>query len=47
MNIVIAFLYEVLKEVIYISQSNNFIKDFTLICEFRKAFYNFKQSLRV
>ena len=46
-NVVIAFLYEISKEVIYVSQSNNLIKDFTLICEFRKFFNNFKQSSRV
>ena len=47
MNVVIAFLYEMLKEVIYVSQSNDFIEDFTLICELRKAFYDLKQSSRV
>ena len=47
MNVVIAFLYEILKEVIYVNQSNDFIEDSTLICEFRKAFYNLKQSSRV
>ena len=33
MNIVIAFLYEIIKEIIYVSQSDDFIEDFTLICE--------------
>ena len=47
MNIVIAFLYEILKEVIYVSQMNDFIEDSTLVCGFRKAFYDFKQSSRV
>ena len=47
MNVVIAFLYEILKEVIYVSQSNDFIEDFTLVCELRKVFYNFKQLSRV
>ena len=47
MNIVIAFLYEILNKVIYVNQSNNFIENFTLICELRKFFYNFKQSSRV
>ena len=47
MNVVIAFLYEILNEVIYVSQSDDFIKNFTLICEFRKVFYNLKQSSRV
>ena len=44
MNVVIAFLYEILKEIIYVSQSNDFIEDFILVCELRKAFYDFKQS---
>ena len=47
MNIVIAFLYEMLKEIIYVNQSNDFIEDFTLICELRKILYDFKQSSRV
>ena len=47
MNVIIAFLYEILKKVIYVSQSNDFIEDFTLICELRKTFYNLKQSSRV
>ena len=47
MNVVIAFLYEMLKEIIYVSQSNDFIEDFTLVCEFRKVFYDLKQLSRV
>ena len=46
-NVVIAFLYEILKEVIYVSQSNDFIEDSTLVCELCKTFYNLKQSSRV
>ena len=47
MNIVIVFLYEILNEVIYVSQSDDFIENFTLICEFQKFFYDFKQLSRV
>ena len=47
MNVVIAFLYEILNEIIYVNQLNDFIKNLTLICEFRKTFYDFKQSSRV
>ena len=46
-NVVIAFLYKITREVIYVSQSNDFIEDFTLVCELRKAFYDLKQLLRV
>ena len=47
MNVIIVFLYEILKEIIYVSQLNDFIEDFTLICKLRKVLYNFKQSSRV
>ena len=47
MNVVIAFLYEILKEIIYVSQSNDFIEDSTLICKLRKRFYDLKQSSRI
>ena len=47
MNIVIVFLYKILNKMIYVNQSNDFIEDFTLICEFRKFFYKLKQSSRV
>ena len=47
MNVVIAFLYEILEELIYMSQSNDFIEDFTLVCELRKTLYDLKQSSRV
>ena len=47
MNVVIAFLYKILKEVIYVSQLNDFIEDFTLIYELWKVLYNLKQSSRV
>ena len=47
MNVVIVFLYEILNEMIYVNQSDDFIENFTLICELRKVFYKFKQSSRV
>ena len=47
MNVVIVFLYEILNKVIYVNQSDDFIKNFTLVCELRKVFYEFKQLSRV
>ena len=47
MNIVIAFLYELLDEIIYVTQSNGFIEDSELICRLIKALYKLKQSSRV
>ena len=47
MNVVIAFLYKISKEIIYVSQSNGFIEDFTLVYESQKTFYDFKQSSRI
>ena len=44
MNIIIIFLYELLDEIIYVTQSNEFIEDFELICRFIKALYELKQS---
>ena len=38
-NIIIVFLYNFLNEIIYVNQSNDFIKDLTLICMFRKVLY--------
>ena len=42
MNIVIAFLYELLDEIIYVIQSNEFIEDFELICRLIKTLYELK-----
>ena len=47
MNIVIVFFYELLDEIIYVIQSNEFIEDFELICRFIKALYELKQSSRI
>ena len=47
MNVVIAFLYNFLDEVIYVNQSNDFIKNSTLICELRKVLYKLRQSSRI
>ena len=47
MNIVIVFLYNFLNKIIYVNQLDGFIKNLTLIYEFRKALYGHCQSLRV
>ena len=47
MNVVTAFLYDFLDEVIYVNQSDDFIKNSTLICELRKALYELRQSSQV
>ena len=47
MNIVTVFLYELLNENVYVSQSIDFIENFELICHFLKTLYGFKQSSRV
>ena len=47
MNVVIAFLYNFLNEIIYVNQSNDFIKNSTLVCELWKALYELRQSSRV
>ena len=47
MNIVIIFLYELLDEIIYVTQSNEFIEDSEPIYRFIKTFYELKQSFRM
>ena len=47
MNIIIVFLYELLDEIIYVTQSNKFIEDFELICRLIKTLYELKQSFRM
>ena len=47
MNVVTAFLYDFLDEIIYVNQSDNFIKNSTLICELWKTLYELRQSSRV
>ena len=47
MNIITVFLYDYLKKNIYVSQSNDFVKDFTLVCKLQKALYELKQISRV
>ena len=47
MNIVTAFLYELLDEIIYVTQPDGFIEDPELVCRLIKALYELKQSPRV
>ena len=47
MDIVTVFLYELLDEVIYVTQPDEFIEDSDLICHLIKALYDLKQSPRV
>ena len=47
MNIVTVFLYELLNEIIYVIQSDEFIENSDLICHLIKTLYDLKQSLRV
>ena len=47
MNIVIAFLYELLDEIIYVIQLNGFIEDSELVCRLIKALYELKQSFQM
>ena len=47
MNIIIVFFYELLDEIIYVIQLNEFIEDLELICRFIKALYELKQSFRM
>ena len=47
MNIIIVFLYELLDEIIYVTQSNEFIENSELICRLIKALYELKQSFRM
>ena len=47
MNRIIVFLYELLDEIIYVTQSNEFIEDSELICRLIKALYELKQLFRM
>ncbi len=53
MNVIIAFLYEVLDEEIYIDQSHMFEfernndKDKNLVCKFKRTLYELKQVLKI
>ena len=47
MNIVTIFLYELLNENVYVSQSIDFIENSELICHLLKVLYDLKQSSRV
>ena len=47
MNIVTAFLYELLDEDVYVTQLDDFIEDLELVCHLLKALYGLKQAPRV
>ena len=47
MNIIIVFLYKLLDEIIYVTQSNEFIEDSELICRPIKTLYKLKKSFRI
>ena len=47
MNIVIAFLYELLDEDVYVTQLDDFIEDLELVCHLLKTLYDLKQTSRV
>ena len=47
MNIITVFLYKLFDEIIYVTQSNEFIKDSELICRLIKTLYELKQSFRM
>ena len=42
MNIITVFFYELFDEIIYVTQSNEFIEDSELICHLIKALYELK-----
>ena len=46
MNIVTAFLYEPIKEEVYVEQLTDFINEGNRVCKLNKALYRLKQSLR-
>jgi hypothetical protein len=51
MNVVIAFLYELLDEDVYVVQSHMFEfeknKDDTLVCKLKRALYDLKQTSKM
>jgi hypothetical protein len=51
MNVIIAFLYEVLDEDVYVDQSHMFKfernDDKNLVCKLKRALYELKQALKI
>jgi len=47
MNVITAFLYGFLDELIYVEQPHGFVIDLGLVCRLRKALYDLKQASRV
>ena len=47
MNIVTIFLYDLLNENVYVTQSEKFVEDSTLVCHLIKILYDLKQASRM
>ncbi len=47
MNVVTAFLYGFLNELVYVEQPHGFVKNSNLVCRLKKALYDLKQASRV
>ena len=47
MNIITIFLYDLLDENVYVTQSENFVEDSALVCHLIKILYDLKQTSRV
>lgn len=47
MNVKTAFLYDYVKEEIYVEQSSSHSDDINRVCKLNKALYDLKQSSRV
>jgi hypothetical protein len=48
MNVIIAFLYEVLDEDVYIDQSHMFeFEEKDLVCKLKRALYKLKQASKI
>ena len=47
MNVVTAFLYGFLDELVYVEQPHGFVKNPNLVCKLKKALYGLKQASRI